>query len=226
MQSPSPEDPLVLLVGASSSIGKEIQKIPGYVFIKPSSKQLDISSSTSIDEFVGSLPGKIYGLVISSGVTKPVPLGSTSSSHFNQNMYRIFNINCFGPVLLVNALIKQKKIEDHGSVVFINSIANKTQNPGNSIYGASKSALKRFTDFYAAEITKKKKIRFNTVSPGLLKGTGMINTFITNPEEENNYPLGFGTPQDITGSVALLLSEESKWINGADITIDGGRSLV
>ena len=72
-----------------------------------------------------------------------------------------------------------------------------------------------------------KHIRVNLVSPGTVM-TKMIENALTNMEEEqrnkrlNEYPLGFGTAEDIANIVIFLLSDKSKWITGSNIIIDGG----
>jgi NAD(P)-dependent dehydrogenase (short-subunit alcohol dehydrogenase family) len=74
-------------------------------------------------------------------------------------------------------------------------------------------------------------MRVNTVAPGVVK-TPMSDAFIEKltPEQrarvESHHPMGFGSPEDVSGPVAFLLSEDARWINGAVLPVDGGYSIA
>ena len=92
-----------------------------------------------------------------------------------------------------------------------------------SIYASSKAALTTFSKVLASELIPK-KIRVNTVSPGLVN-TDLIKNISKVKDIFEKYPLGIGQVEDVSNQVMFLLSEESKWITGTNIKIDGGYFL-
>jgi NAD(P)-dependent dehydrogenase (short-subunit alcohol dehydrogenase family) len=124
-------------------------------------------------------------------------------------------------------LIKNKKINKGGSIVFISSISTKLGIPGTSIYASSKAALSTYAKVVASEISKQ-QIRSNIISPGIIKSiTPNVETAIEISDKrlEEEYPFGFGSTSDVANLVAFLLSDLSRWITGSDIVIDGGYNL-
>lgn len=116
-----------------------------------------------------------------------------------------------------------------GSVVMVSSIGGvRSFNPGNGIYGASKAALNSTMKFCAIELAPK-KIRVNSVNPG------MVHTKLINPntisedqlkQDMEKYPLKrYGEPSDIANGIIYLLSEASSWVTGHSLVIDGGYTI-
>ena len=148
----------------------------------------------------------------------------------NDEIDRVFGVNFRGPVMLVKKLLKKKKLNKGGSVVFVASVDGpRIVHPGNSIYSASKSALVGMARNMAIDLAPK-KIRVNCILPGTTD-TSMIRTDNVTEEElfENmkKFPLKrYGTPEDMAYAIIYLLSDASSFVTGTELVVDGGYSLV
>ena len=149
----------------------------------------------------------------------------------NQTIKDIFQINVFAPIILLKTLVKKKKLRNGSSIVFTSSISGKDIcYLGNSLYSTTKGALISFMKNAALDLAHK-KIRCNAVLPGLIESPlKQKKREISSEQWETNkkmYPLErLGQPKDVALAIVFLLSEASCWITGAEIKIDGGRSLV
>lgn len=113
-----------------------------------------------------------------------------------------------------------------GAIVNIGSVAGVKPSPGIGFYGVSKAALIRLTEEFAHELGP--DIRVNSVSPAVVK-TKFAGALFEGREEEvaSAYPLKrLGIPEDIGSVVAFLLSEDSGWLTGQNVVIDGGITLT
>ena len=145
-------------------------------------------------------------------------------------MDKVMENNFFAPVMLVNTLLKAKKLQKESSVVFVSSIDGpKVVHAGNSVYSASKSALVGMARNMAVDLMGK-KIRVNCVLPGTTD-TEMIRT--ANVTEEmlqqtaKALPMKrFAMPHEIAGAIVFLLSDASSYITGTELVVDGGSSIV
>ena len=146
-----------------------------------------------------------------AGVTKPSPVKFIKKD----DLERIMSINTFAPICLTQKLIKKKKINTGGSLVFTVSIGGVyTTAPGNAMYGASKGALQVFVKNVALELAP--KIRCNSVNPGMVN-TGLVKGGTYSDEDKQRdletYPLKrYGEPRDVALAIAFLLSDASSWI--------------
>lgn len=188
-----------------------------------------ITADLSIEEDIEKLVSEV-----------PVLDGCVNNAGFNliqlvpfikpNNLDEIFKINTRSPIFLVHRLVKNKKLSKGASVVFTSSIsARGISSPGNSLYSASKAAVSAFARNAAVDLAAK-KIRLNSVAPGMVETPLKSNkTEITEEQwstELKNYPLGrYGTPEDVANVIIFLLSDASSWITGTEIVVDGGRSL-
>lgn len=183
----------------------------------------DMTSQEALDSLVSSIP-QIDGLVSNAGITKPAPVKFVKK----EDLERIMSINTIAPVCLTQKLIKKKKINEGGSLVFTVSIGGVfTTAPGNAMYGASKGALQVFVKNVALELAP--KIRCNSVNPGMVN-TGLVKSGTYSDEDKardmETYPLKrYGEPRDIALAIAFLLSDASSWITGHSLIIDGGKTL-
>lgn len=142
---------------------------------------------------------------------------------------RVYAINlesCFVLSRLIGQEMVQQKIE--GAMIFITSIHSKIIR-NIPQYSSAKAALDMLAKEFCYQMAPH-KIRVNTVAPGSVE-TSMLNGLLTNKElltkAINRVPLGrLGQPNEIAHLVLFLLSDESKYITGANIVIDGGLSLV
>ena len=131
--------------------------------------------------------------------------------------------------LLLRLLVKKKKLQKDASVVFVSSIGgNGSYSLGNGIYGASKAAINSIMKFCARELAPK-KIRVNTVNPGMVN-TKLIQSGTISEEQHKldmeKYPLKrYGEPKDIACGIIYLLSDASSWITGHPLVIDGGVTI-
>lgn len=147
-----------------------------------------------------------------------------------EEIERVFQINCFAPAMLVNKLLRAKKLSKGGSVVFVSSVDGpKIVHAGNSVYSGSKSALVGMARNMAIDLASK-KIRVNCVLPGTTD-TPMIRT--ENVTEEmlaetaKGLPLKrFAHPEEIANAIIFLLSDAASYITGTELTVDGGFSII
>lgn len=183
----------------------------------------DMTNQEALEALVSSIP-QIDGLVSNAGITKPSPVKFVKK----EDLERIMSINTIAPICLTQKLIKKKKINDGGSLVFTVSIGGVfTTAPGNAMYGASKGALQVFVKNVALELAP--KIRCNSVNPGMVN-TGLVKSGTYSDDDKardmETYPLKrYGEPRDIALAIAFLLSDASSWITGHSLIIDGGKTL-
>lgn len=184
----------------------------------------DLSEEDSIDILVETVP-ELNGLLNNAGYTKTLPIQFINGSDLNS----LFEINTVAPILLLQKLLKRKKLKKKSSVVFTSSMAGIGYTSiGNSMYAASKGALSAFVRCAAKELAPK-GIRVNAVCPAMVD-TGILDTgTITKEqleEDKKRYPLGrHGRPEDIAWAIIYLLSDASSWVTGDNLIIDGGVSI-
>ena len=240
------EGKTILITGASSGIGKataiECSKMGANVIITARNEAkliqvmtelegeghqmflCDLSKETDIDKMVAELPD-LQGVINNAGYTKILPVQFINTDELNS----IFQVNTVAPILLLQKLLKKKKIKKGASIVFTSSLAGLgCCTVGNSMYSATKGAISAFIRCVALELAPK-KIRVNAVCPAMVD-TGILNSGTITKEqlstELNNYPLGrFGNPSDIALAMVYLLSDASSWITGDNLVLDGGLTL-
>lgn len=184
----------------------------------------DLVNQEDLDTLIESTP-VIDGLVNNAGISISKPIAFYKQS----DLEKTFQTNTFIPMLLVKGLLKKKKINKGGSVVFMSSIAAYCSHLGNGIYGASKSALMTYMRYCSKELSEK-LIRCNSVHPGMVE-TKLIHDGAVSEEDLKRdlekYPLKrYGKPEDIAWAVIYLLSNASSWITGTELVIDGGATLI
>ena len=168
---------------------------------------------------------ELNGLLLCAGKGMTLPLNFATREKFDS----IFDVNFFAPMELVRMLLKKKKISKAASIVFVSSIGgNWSFSLGNGVYGASKAAINSAMKFWAKELAPK-KIRVNSVNPGMVN-TKLIQGGAISEEQHRKdmerYPLGrYGEPVDIAYGVIYLLSDASSWVTGHSLVIDGGVTI-
>jgi len=183
----------------------------------------DLTDDEQLDSLVSALPA-LDGMVSNAGVTKPAPVKFIKK----EDLQRIVSINAMAPICLTQKLLKKKKFNDGGSLVFTVSIGGVyTTAPGNAMYGASKGALQVFVKNVALEMAP--KLRCNSINPGMVN-TGLVKGGIYSDEDKAKdlmtYPLKrYGEPRDIALAAVYLLSDASSWMTGHSLIIDGGKTL-
>lgn len=139
---------------------------------------------------------------------------------------KIFEVNCLAALSWATCAHRVWMGEHGGSIVNISSIGALKPAPGVGFYGASKAMLGHITSQLALELAP--HIRVNAIAPGVVK-TRFAGALYEGREDEvaATYPLQrLGTPEDVSGVVAFLLSEEARWITGQTIVVDGGLTLT
>ncbi|WP_367392690.1 SDR family NAD(P)-dependent oxidoreductase [Lewinella sp. LCG006] len=180
-----------------------------------------------VDEEVYALAdslSRLDGLILNAGLIKSMPAKFTKREHIDQ----IFNVNFYSTALLVQRLLKGRKLNTGASICLISSVASQYVSVGNTIYSASKGAVNSYTKALALELSSK-QIRVNAILPGFVNTNLLSDSHVTAEElavHEGKYPIGrFGTPQDVAYLGVYLLSDASSWMTGSLLTLDGGFSL-
>lgn len=186
--------------------------------------EADLSLDAGIEKVTAAVP-EINGLVYAAGISKLVPLKFIK----RQQLEEIMNINYFSMVLLLAQLVRQKKIvkNTYSSIVLISSVAQQIGTKSSLLYTGSKGAMSAAGRVMANELSLQ-KIRVNTIEPGMVQ-TAMASEMEdilskeTVEQDKRQYPLGYGTPEDVANAAVFLLSDASKWMTGRSLTLDGGR---
>lgn len=183
----------------------------------------DLNTEEEIDKLVSDCP-VLDGLVNNAGRGKSKPVNFIK----NEDLLDVYKTNVFGVALLTKSLLKKKKINKGGSIVFTSSISSYMTAPGLAIYASTKAAVCAYMRTCAIELGSK-GIRSNAVLPGMVE-TKLINSGTYTDEDKQNdlslYPLGrYGQPNDIAYGIIYLLSDASVWMTGNELVIDGGRCL-
>lgn len=233
----------ILVTGASSGIGQasaiEASKLGANVIVCGRNKERleqtlvllegdnnsifegDLLEQDVVERLVKETPN-LDGVVLSAGRGLTLPFPFCTREKFDE----IFNINFFSPVELLRLLVKKKKLNQNCSIVIIVSIGGThIHSVGNSVYGASKSALQSMVNFTAMELAPK-KIRVNGICPGMVNTPLIRRGTLTEEQfqaDMERYPLKrYGEPQDIAYGAIYLLSDASSWVTGTSLVIDGG----
>lgn len=239
------EGKTILVTGASSGIGRGIcvdcAKMGANVILTARNKDrlnetlsmmsgmnhrivnADLTNPEDLIRLISEIPS-IDGVIFCAGMIKTMPVKNITDAALNE----IFNVNIMADIKLSSLLLKKKKINHGGSIVFISSVSTFNVKVGNSLYSATKGAVNSFAKAMALEVSKM-KIRVNCIQPGFVPSAILSSGAI---EEDSflkfyaeRHPLGFGTPSDIANACIYLLSDASKWVTGSIFTIDGGYTL-
>lgn len=166
---------------------------------------------------------KVYGLAHCAGMIKYLPVKFFSVREFEQ----MFKVNVIAAAMLLKTLVSSKyNGSTLRSVVFVSSNISNYGAIAHCLYSASKSALDGLMRSAAMELAP--KIRVNSVLPGGIH-TRMTEDIFSNSKLVEkmavSYPLGLGKAEDIANAIRFLLSDESSWITGQQLTVDGGRTI-
>lgn len=220
----------IVIAGANSAIGKAI-----FNEIKDENDVITISRSDfpeSPDHFIGNALGddlpeineSIDGLVYCPGHINLRPFPSLKDDDFKTDL----EINLFGAVRTIRKYIKNLKKGNNPSVVLFSTVAVQQGMPFHASIAAAKGAVEALARSLAAEYAS--AVRFNVVAPSLTD-TPMAEKLLRNEKQReasaNRHPMKrIGDPKDIARLAAFLLSDNSSWITGQTLHVDGGLSTL
>ncbi|MDQ2085258.1 3-oxoacyl-[acyl-carrier-protein] reductase [Herbivorax sp. ANBcel31] len=168
----------------------------------------------SIEEF-----GSIDILVNNAGITKDKPIIKMSEKDWDD----VLDINLKGAFLCTKAVVRPMMKKRKGTIINIASVAGVMGNRGQANYSSSKAGLIGLTKSTAKELSSR-NITCNAVAPGVIESK-MTDVLADDVKENylNNIPLKrFGTPEDVANVIGFLASEDSNYVTGQVIHIDGG----
>jgi NAD(P)-dependent dehydrogenase (short-subunit alcohol dehydrogenase family) len=188
----------------------------------------DVSQLADLDHLLATvqeLKGRIDILFANAGIAGGAPLGAISEEQFD----RTFGVNVKGTLFTVQKALPL--LADGASIILTSSIVGLKGFADRSVYSATKAALRSFARTWTTDL-KRRKIRVNVVSPGRIDTPGLRGLAQTDSEGLNarfgdQIPLGrVGQPEEIASAVAFLASDESSYITGTELFVDGGLAQV
>lgn len=183
----------------------------------------DVSKKAEAEGIISAAVKHFGGLDIlvnNSGVYEFLPVEAVTEEHF----HKIFNINVLGAVLVTQAAAKH--LRPGGSIINIGSGVSRLTPPNSTVYTGTKGALDAITGVWAREFGPK-KIRVNTINPGMVETEGTTTGgFIGSDFEKeliSQAPLGrTGRVGDIAPIAVFLASDDSGWLTGEQLLATGG----
>jgi 3-oxoacyl-[acyl-carrier protein] reductase len=167
--------------------------------------------------------GRLDILVNNAGIYEFSPLENVTVEHF----HKLFDLNVLGLLLTTQEAVKHFGAAG-GSIINISSVVSTLAPPNASVYSATKAAVDAVTRSLAKELGSR-RIRVNSINPGMVETEGTTSAGITAGESdfrkqvESQTPLGrIGQPQDIAPAAVFLASDDSAWITGETFYISGG----
>lgn len=182
----------------------------------------DLTDEEQLKVAVGNMQ-PLDGIVFCAGINEFVPVKFVKQEKINQ----MFQTNYFSQLILLQMLLKKKLLNNGTSVVFISSVSSVMGVQGTLLYASSKGAINSAVRVLATELAGR-KIRVNAILPGIVRTEMLSGTNITEEQftkQEEQYPLGLGTPQDVGNAVLFHLSDVSRWLTGQCMVLDGGLTL-
>jgi NAD(P)-dependent dehydrogenase (short-subunit alcohol dehydrogenase family) len=205
---------------ALSEIGQNVTGIQG-----------DVSSMSDLDRLYAKVKeqkGSLDIVFANAGTGAFAPLGQISEEHFDKQ----FAVNVKGLLFTIQKALPL--LRPGGSIVLNASIVSSTGNPAFSIYSATKAAVRSFARTWSVDL-KERKIRVNAISPGIVPTPGYNTSLgMTNEQVDQfvqgsigNIPLGrAGTADEIAKAVLFLVSDDSSYVTGIELFVDGGLAQI
>ncbi|HEX5976814.1 MAG TPA: glucose 1-dehydrogenase [Nitrososphaeraceae archaeon] len=194
--------------------------------------QGDVSNLADLDRLYATVKeqkGRIDILFANAGVGELVSLGKISEAYFDKT----FGINVKGVLFTVQKALPLFQDSDGGSIILNASIAASKGVEASSVYSATKAAIRSFARTWTAEL-KHRKIRVNAISPGMID-TPILNGLAQSQEQIEQFktsivstvPLGrMGSPDEVAKVVSFLASDDSSYVTGTELFVDGGVAQI
>lgn len=246
-------DKVVLVTGAGSGIGRAtakllaaegatvivtdvnrpggletVQQIGGKARFEEQDTSKEADWKRIIDDILAR-EGRLNGLVNNAGIAGPFP--SSFEGESLEQWRRILSINVEGVFLGCKYGVPALRGSGGGSIVNLSSLAAFLGTPDLSAYGASKGAVRQFTKTVAIDCARKGyTVRCNSVHPGIIAtpmGDSILPSDKARERMRQRVPAGeLGVPEDIAYGVLYLISDESRYVTGAELVIDGGMNAI
>src|SRR5947208_3583590 len=245
------EGKIALITGGNGGIGlataKQFVNEGAYVFItgrrepelaaavkeigrNVSGVQVDVSNLGDLDRLFAQIKlekRKLDIVFANAGVARYAPFGTITEEHYDS----IFNINVKGLLFTVQKALPL--LPDGASIILNASIVASKGLMANSVYSATKAAVRSFARTWTTDL-KDRRIRVNAVSPGPIDTPGLNDLVASAGSGEQRLktlssvvPLGrLGTPKEIAKAVVFLASDDSSYITGTELFVDGGMAQV
>ena len=203
---------------AVSDIGKNVSGIQG-----------DVSNLADIDKMydvVKDQKGHIDILFANAGIIEFAPLGEISEKHFD----KIFDIDVKGLLFTVQKALPI--FQDGGSIILMASVGSSKGSAELSVYHAAKAAVRSFARSWSLNLNQR-NIRVNAISPGPID-TLFVNRVLNDQQTEkflknsvNSTSIGrMGSPDEVAKAVSFLASDDSSYITGIELFVDGGMAQI
>ena len=244
------EGKIAVITGGSSGIGfataQRFVNEGAYVFImgrgqsevdaavrridkNVSGVQGDVSNLEDLDRLYNTVKqqkGRIDVLFANAGILEFAPLGSITEFHFDKS----FDINVKGLLFTIQKALPL--FQDGGSIILTASVNASKGFEATSVYSATKAAIRSFARSWTVDL-KHRKIRVNAISPGPID-TPMTRSMIQGESGEqlknellSTMPLGrMGNPDEIAKAVSFLASDDSSFVTGIELFVDGGQAQI
>jgi NAD(P)-dependent dehydrogenase (short-subunit alcohol dehydrogenase family) len=244
------EGKIAVITGATSGIGlataKRFVSEGAYVFItglhqkeidaavsdigkNVSGIQSDVSNLADIDkmyDIVKDQKGHIDILFANAGIIEFAPLGEISEKHFD----KIFDIDVKGLLFTVQKALSI--FQEGGSIILMASVGSSKGSTELSVYHAAKAAVRSFARSWGLNLNQR-NIRVNAISPGPID-TPFVNRVLNDQQTEkflknsvNSTSIGrMGSPDEVAKAVSFLASDDSSYITGIELFVDGGMGQI
>jgi NAD(P)-dependent dehydrogenase (short-subunit alcohol dehydrogenase family) len=206
------------LAAAVKEIGRNVSRLQG-----------DVANLGDLDRLFAQITrekGRLDIVFANAGVAEYAALGSITERHFDS----IFDINVKGLLFTVQKALPL--MPDGASIILNASIVASRGFPQSSVYSATKAAVRSFARTWTTDL-KDRRIRVNAVSPGSTDTPGLRELLGSEAGQQrkkmisSSVPLGrFGTPEEIAKAVVFLASDDSSYVTGAELFVDGGFAQV
>jgi NAD(P)-dependent dehydrogenase (short-subunit alcohol dehydrogenase family) len=192
--------------------------------------QCDVSNLADLDKLfmvVGQEAGAIDILFANAGGGEFAALGEITEGHFD----RTFDVNVKGALFTVQKALPLLK--DGSSIILTGSTAGATGTPAFSVYSASKAAIRNFARSWILDLAPR-KIRINVLAPGATSTPGWHGLSMSEDAHkamigfvESTTPLGrLGDPDEVARAALFLASDESSFVTGSELFVDGGSAQI